>query len=73
MGDSRLLYYFEREQSDNWKVYKRTHNLYFYSTKYAVWKVFRISAAAKKKKIKYKKTKTTEAFSFKSADRPKRQ
>lgn len=72
MGDSRLLYYFEREQYDNLKVYKRTYNLYFCSTKYAVWKVFRISAA-KEKKIKYKKTKTTEAFSSKSADRPKRQ
>lgn len=48
MGDSKFLYYFEREQYDNWKVYKKADNLYFYSTEYAVWKVLRISAAKEK-------------------------
>lgn len=73
MGDSRLLYYFEREQSDNRKVYKRADNLHFYSTEYAVWKVFRISAAKGKKKNTKKRLrpKTTEAFRFGSVDGPK--
>lgn len=48
MDDSKLLDYFEIEQSNNWKVYKKVGNSYFCSTKYTVWKVFRISEAKEK-------------------------
>lgn len=62
MGDSRLLYYLEREQSDNWKVYRTADSLDFYSTKYAVWKSLQdLSSNEKENTIQNKiKTKMTD-------------